>query len=176
MLVVYVYVHAQSMKQEGVDYHKKRARASSCLVRTYNSSNKKQHSVVLLRVLLLLWLYHKYDGGCMMRIICEHAVRFQHVRKYKRPFGYEHAYQTVHYITGQSGASYKNPSYESAARSFVSVRRQTWCSIITMADPHQIILQWAGSQALLVVYVLQQHSVVPGTTAAVAVVVLLRSI
>ena len=51
------------------------------------------------------------------------------------------------------------------------VCRQTCCSIITMTHLHQIKLQWAGSpRALFVVYVLQQHSVVPGTTAAAAVV------
>jgi len=67
---------------------------------------------------------------------------------------------------------FKNPSYEGTARSFGSLRRQTWCSIITTTHPHQITLQWAGSpQPLLVVYVLQQHSVVPGTTAAAAFVV-----
>ena len=54
------------MKQEGVDHDTKRARASSCLVQTYNSSKKQQHSVVTLRALLLmLWLHHSYDGGCM---------------------------------------------------------------------------------------------------------------
>ena len=59
------------MKQEGVDHDTKRARASSCLVQTYNSSKKQQHSEVLLQALLLLWLYHTYDRGCMIRVICE---------------------------------------------------------------------------------------------------------
>ena len=53
------------MKQEGVDHDTKRARASSCLVQTYNSSKKQQHSVALLRALLLPWLYHTCDRGCM---------------------------------------------------------------------------------------------------------------
>ena len=35
------------------------------------SSKKQQHSVVLLRVLLLRWLCHSYDRGCMIRIMCE---------------------------------------------------------------------------------------------------------
>ena len=42
------------MKQQGVGYDTKRARASSCLVQTYNSSKKQQLSAVLLRALLLL--------------------------------------------------------------------------------------------------------------------------
>ena len=53
------------MNQEGVDHDMKRARASSCLVQTYNSCRKQQHSVVLRRALLLLWLYHTYGKGCM---------------------------------------------------------------------------------------------------------------
>ena len=60
----------------------------------------------------------------------------------------------------------KNPSYERTAISICSMHRQTWCSSITMIRPHQIIVLWVGSpQALLVVYVLRQHAVVPGTTA-----------
>ena len=42
------------MKHEGVDHDTKRTRASSCLVQTYNSRKKQQHSVVLLRALSLL--------------------------------------------------------------------------------------------------------------------------
>ena len=62
---------------------------------------------------------------------------------------------------------WKNPSYESTAISISSLHRQTWCSNITMIHPHHILLQWAGSpQALRVVYVLQHHSVVTGTSAA----------
>ena len=51
------------MMQEGVDHDTKRARVSSCLVQTYNSS-KKQHSLVLLReLMLLLWLYRTHGRG-----------------------------------------------------------------------------------------------------------------
>ena len=35
------------------------------------NSKKQQHSVVLLRVMLMLWLYHRYDRGYVIRIMCE---------------------------------------------------------------------------------------------------------
>ena len=54
--------------QEGVDHDTKRARASFCLVQTYNSGKKQQRSVVLLRALLPLWLYHA-DNRVLVRIV-----------------------------------------------------------------------------------------------------------
>ena len=56
------------MKQEGVDHDPKRARASPVWSKrtTTARSKKQQHSVVLLGVMLLLWLYHTYDRACMI--------------------------------------------------------------------------------------------------------------
>ena len=93
------------MKQEGVDHDTKRARASSCLVQTYNSSKKQQHSEVLLQALMLLWLYHTYDRGCMTSRT--YHVNISYVSNtygnIKRVWVLNE-YQTVHYIPGQRGA------------------------------------------------------------------------
>ena len=137
------------MKQEGVDHDTKPARTSSCLVETYSSSKKQQHSVVSLPV-LLLWLYPTYDDGCTMRIICEHVVRVQYVRKYRDHLGTNMNMKPFIIIPDKLVHGKKIPATKRTARSFVSLHRQTWCSSNTMIHPHQIILQWAGSpQALL---------------------------
>ena len=49
--------------QQGEDVHQQQEAAGS--------SKKQLRSVVLLRVLLLLWLNHTYDRGCIIRTICE---------------------------------------------------------------------------------------------------------
>ena len=123
----------------------------------------------------MLWLYHTYGGGCTIVLYVKHVVLIQFVRKHTDHLGIN--INTKPLITFRDKVVHDkdNASYESTAISIFSLHRQTSCGSITMIHPHQIMMQWAGSpQALLVVHVLHQHSVVSGTTAGACCCCIMR--